>query len=220
MKKLFQAISLTVFLCGCGSHFGDEVTLQDIMRSNNANAPETAFSAPVADTNAEVQNNAFSVQVAEDISDQGEVPTSQLPPAVNFSDFSEANITPEVYGIAARRATLRMMDSSSTLYFGKNPRPSIYISDVVKLNEQMPDGFYFAKKATRDIIEGSRNFNVTDNPDEADYILKIAVNAVPTEYVGMPAIDYQLALTDKEGNEIQRWSASIKQVADGDGSWW
>lgn len=220
MNKLFYTLGLTALLCGCGAHFGDEVTLQDFMNSDNKKTGRQEMSYSSQDINTE----DVSVQVSENGYAQG---IDALPQVSDeeiqeqqFFDFSQANITPEVYGIAARRATLRMLDSSSALYFGQERIPLIYISDVVKLNDQMPDGFYFARKATRDIIAGSRNFMVTDNPDEADYILKISVDALPTEYEGMPEIDYQLALTDKEGNEVQRWSASIKQVVDGDRSWW
>lgn len=237
MKKVLYAIGLTALLTAC-SHYSDEVTLEDLLRANNKNVKtEKVTAAPRTTVSREempTPPNYPAVQAAE----QTYLPTPRpkesaeeaaaytqplaapLPQSVSFTDFSMVDITPEVYSLAATRATNKMLDGSSELYFRKTEKPKLYISDVRKLNDKMPDGFYYARKVTNDIIEGSRNFIVVDNPEDADYQLEILINAIPTQYQDMPIIDYQLHLYSKDGSEINQWNATIKQLMNDDRSWW
>lgn len=242
MKKVLYAIGLTALTAAC-THFGDEVTLEDLLRANNRTTQsEKITAAPSRPVSREDNPAAPRLQAPQDVSAQEahqpaprnipaqpaveeEIVYNQplpapLPQAVSFTDFSMVDITPEVYSIAATRATNKMLDGSSDLYFRKPVKPKLYISDIRKLNDKMPDGVYFARKVTNDIIEGSRNFTIVDNPEDADYQLEILVNAVPTQYQDMPILDYQLHLYNKDGTEINKWNATIKQLLNDDRSWW
>lgn len=236
MKKIFYFIGLMIALSSCGTHYSDEITLDDLLRANNQEVKtEKATPAPARKVTSEelpiqqstpVQAIATTPATASQALPEDyesyvrETTPTQLPPAENYIDFSNVDITPEVYAIAARRATSKMLDSSSEFYFRKPLKPTIYIADIKKLNEQLPDGIYFARKVTYDMIEGSRNFVVVDNPEDAEYKLEIAINAIPTQYVGMPALDYQLHLYNRNGQELKQWNAVIKQVVNDDKSWW
>lgn len=246
MKKVLYLICLTALATAC-SRFSDEVTLEDLLRANNQTVSEKITAAPSRPVAREemrptVYDQAPEIPVAQQtpeiIGTQEiiEAPTIQdnsketdaytqplpapLPQPVSFTDFSTIYISPEVYSIAASRATTKMIDETGDLYFNKPQKPKLYISDVRKLNDKMPDGVYFARKVTNDIIEGSRNFVVVDAPEDADYQLELLINAIPTQYQNMPVLDYQLHLYNKDGVEINKWNATIKQLLNDDRSWW
>lgn len=115
---------------------------------------------------------------------------------VNEEDFSDYDVTPEVYAIAATRATNKMLDETESLYMRKEQKPKLYIAPIKKMKEKLPDGFYFARKTTEDIIEGSRNYTVVENLEDADYKLEVEVDAVPNPEMRSPVIDYTLKLVD------------------------
>lgn len=119
---------------------------------------------------------------------------------VNEEDFSDYDVTPDVYAIAAARATNKMLDETESLYSAKDQKPKLYIAPIKKLKEKLPDGFYFARKTTEDIIEGSRNYVVVENLEEADYKLETEVDAVPNPEMRSPVIDYTLRLVSVQEN--------------------
>lgn len=135
-------------------------------------------------------------------------------------DFSNVDLDPNIYAIAARRATNMMIDDTTSLYSKKEPKPKLYVDAIKKLNEKMPDGFYYARKATIQIIEGSKTFNVVDKLDEADYSLASWVNALPNPNSETPIIDYQLVLNNKNGDEVDSWNVTIRQAENDNQSWW
>ncbi len=127
---------------------------------------------------------------------------------VNEEDFSDYDVTPEVYAIAATRATNKMLDETESLYMRKEQKPKLYIAPIKKMKEKLPDGFYFARKTTEDIIEGSRNYIVVENLEDADYKLEVEVDAVPNPEMRSPVIDYTLKLVDLSENEEQTGAES------------
>lgn len=246
MKKVLYLICLTALATAC-SRFSDEITLEDLLRANNqtvkseeiAAAPSrpvtrkeiqpTVYNetpaAPVVLQATEINKSEAVIETPVALNGEETVVYTQpmpapLPQAVSFTDFSNVDISPEVYSIAASRATTKMIDETDDLYFNKPQKPKLYISDVRKLNDKMPNGVYFARKVTNDIIEGSRNFVVVDAPEDADYQLELLINAIPTQYPNMPILDYQLHLYNKDGVEINKWNATIKQLLNDDQSWW
>ena len=136
---------------------------------------------------------------------------------VNFADI---DIAPQVYAIAAARVTNKMLDETEALYFKKEKKPTLNIVAPQKLNDQLPDGFHYANKVTNDIIEGSKDYTLVDNPEEAEYSLQVLINALPYYGSATPIIEYQMMLSDKDGKEVGVWSESIKQLKNDDKSWW
>src|SRR5574344_2085108 len=66
----------------------------------------------------------------------------------------EEFITPEVYSIAATRVTNKMLDDTANIY--EKNKPTIYINQITKEADDLPDGFWAAKEVTTKILEGSR----------------------------------------------------------------
>lgn len=135
-------------------------------------------------------------------------------------NFADIDITPQVYAIAASRATNKMLDATRDLYFKKAVKPTLYIAVPQRLNDRLPDGFYYAHKVTNDIIDGSRDYTVVTNPDDAEYTLQVLVNALPNPGSQTPIIEYQMLMSDNTGKEIGVWSESVKQLQNDDQSWW
>ena len=129
----------------------------------------------------------------------------------------EQQITPDVYAIAATRVTNKMLDNSGYVY--QNPEDVfIYIMDPKKLDDRLPDGLHAARKVTREIISGSKNFKVTGDLNEADYYLQALVENIGTEFD--PIISYKLILFDKNNKQIDEWVETLKRVKNDDRSWW
>lgn len=136
-----------------------------------------------------------------------------------FEEIQDSMITPEVYAIVATRTTNRMLDQSATV-FEKIPNPKLYIMEVKKETEALPDGFYYSKKVTQDIIEGSRTFTKVNNLNDADYYLETKVREIKVNEQDSPIIEYKITLFDKDNNQINEWVETIKQIQNDDRSWW
>ena len=128
-------------------------------------------------------------------------------------------LAPQVYAIVATRATNKMLDQTTTLS-AKNPKPRLYIKDMQIIDANLPDGFAYAGKVTRDIIDGSQSFTLVNNFGEADYALEIVVDGATNPGAETPVIIYNLQLVDQNGVVYGQWSESIKQLLNGDRSWW
>lgn len=133
--------------------------------------------------------------------------------------YDDGMITPEVYALVATRATNRMLDQSSAV-FEKIPNPKLYIMELKKVTETLPDGFYYSKKVTQDIIEGSRTFTKVNNLNDADYYLETEVREIVVNQQEAPIIEYKMTLFDVKNNKINEWTETIKQIQNDDRSWW
>lgn len=127
--------------------------------------------------------------------------------------------TPDVYALAATRATNRMLDRSAEIY-EKNPAPKLYISKIQKMSPNLPDGLYYAKDATRGIIEGSRSFIPVNNLNDADYYLETKITEIPAVGRETPIIEYKLILNTSDNKPVGEWSETIRQLQNDDKSWW
>ena len=65
---------------------------------------------------------------------------------------------------------------------------------IKKTDENLPDGFYLARRETKDIIEGSGTFTLVNNLNEAQYYLEVSVSPIPLKDKEVPAISYLLSL--------------------------
>lgn len=127
------------------------------------------------------------------------------------------DLMPQTYYIAASRVTNKMLDSVSDIY-ESGARPTLYISAVQREENSVPEGFYYAKGVTRDIIEGSKTFKVVNNIDEAQYVLEtFTAERGNSDY---PVILYSLILSDENGEIVDQWSETVHKIDNDDRSWW
>lgn len=134
-------------------------------------------------------------------------------------DVYDETITPEVYAIVATRVTNKMLDQTTAIY-EKIPAPTLYVMEVKKEDESLPNGFYHARRVSKDIIKGSRTFTIVENMNDADYYIETIVSAIPLEGIEVPAVKYTLTLYDKDNKQINQWSEAIQQIQNDDKSWW
>jgi len=131
----------------------------------------------------------------------------------------DENITPEVYALAAARAANKMLDETAEIY-EKSPRPTLYIMQVKKTDDSLPDGFYLARRETREIIEGSGAFTVVNKLSDAQYYIELSVYPVLLVGKQVPGISYHLTLFSNDNTKIGEWTQMMKQVQNDDKSWW
>lgn len=135
------------------------------------------------------------------------------------TDIYDETITPEVYSILATRVTNKMLDETPNIY-EKSQTPTLYIMEVKKAHNDLPNGFYYSRKITKDIVEGSRTFKIVNNMNDADYYLETIAIKIPLEDNITPAIQYKITMYDKNNKRINQWSEVLQQVQNDDKSWW
>lgn len=136
------------------------------------------------------------------------------------TQYDSAEITPKVYAIAATRVTNKMLDATQKIYKQQGNKPKLLVLEAKKVNNQLPDGLHYANKVIYDIIDGSQNFMMVSQLDDADYVLDVSVDAYPNKGINTPIIEYTLTLQDKDGREIDSWKQDIRQLQNDDKSWW
>ena len=68
------------------------------------------------------------------------------------------------------------------------------------------------KGATKDIISGSKTFDVVNNINNADFVIEPSAEWYVGPNNATPAIQYKLSLTDSKGKKIDEWIEIIRQV--------
>ncbi len=134
----------------------------------------------------------------------------------NSPAISENGITPQVYSIAAGRAVNKFLDGTKVVY-EQQPAPTLYIKEIVKADETLPDGFYYADKVARRIIEASRSYRLVNNINDASYYLDVWVDRPSPE---AQELTYTLVLNSAGGAELGQWSETLKRLRNDDNSWW
>ena len=180
-----------------------EITIQDIMFD-------------------EMGNEVIAEQSVEAVRIPDKVPAAASPARYRLqtrSDRYDANhINPQVYAIAATRATNKMLDETAEFYENPDGDVFLYIADIKKADRKMPDGIYSAARTTRDIIEGSKTFKVVNDMKEADYYLETVIDNAGTPEE--PILVYKLILFDGKKNKINEWTETMRRVRNDDRSWW
>ena len=133
-------------------------------------------------------------------------------------DIALEAITPDVYAVVAARATNKMLDQTTAVYEQK-PAPKLYVMQIKKSDPNLPDGFYYARQVTQEIIEGSKTFTLVNNLNDADYYLEVMVSPLQIEGKA-PALQYKMALFNNQNVQIDQWAEVIQQVQNDDRSWW
>ena len=127
------------------------------------------------------------------------------------------NINPQVYGIVASRTTNKMLNDAPAI-FAENKNAEVYVADTTVIDRYLPEGPDAAGKASREILQGSKMFNIVSDKEKAKYIIESSLNNVNTPEV--PIIVYEMKLYDNKGKLLGNWFDTIRQVQNDDGSWW
>lgn len=170
-----------------------------------------------------ISQNSQSDSISEEMKipvTYGKMPNKSAEIKPDKSEFDVSEITPHVYAIAATRATNKMLDETQNLYVNQSNKPKILVLKAEKLNQNLPDGFHYADKVVYDIISGSQNFMMVSQLDDADYVLKVEVDALQNQNAPSPIILYKLTLQDKNGKQFDSWTQDIRQLQNDDKSWW
>ncbi len=230
MKKYLSSLAALMLLSACNTYSNEMVFYYE-----DEEATPEAMAAPSKGVSSEElvipsalreKNNSSSAQKpaplpASSSAETQNIPTTYAQESVSLTetqnlDFSA--VTPQVYAIAATRATNKMLDDTQNLYQAQKPK--LLIHKAEKMNTALPDGLYYADKVVYDTVDGSQNFVLVDKLDNADFQLKVQVDAYANSGESTPVIIYHLALLDKSGKEIDSWTQDLKQLQNDDKSWW
>lgn len=122
-----------------------------------------------------------------------------------------AKYSPEAYIVVATRATNRMLQDTSAIYDSGKTR-TVYIKDTKLLSSDLPYGSHRLKGATKDIISGSKTFEVVNNINNADFVIDTSADWYVAPDNTVPALQYKLAMFDKNGKKVNEWVEIIRQV--------
>lgn len=118
--------------------------------------------------------------------------------------------SPEAYNVVATRATNRMLQDTAVIY--ENGVKRIYIKDAKLLSSDLPYGSHRVKGATRDILVGSKIYDVVNNIKNADLVIEPALDWFVSSSSQVPALQYKMTLLDNNGKKVDEWIEVIRQV--------
>ncbi len=124
-----------------------------------------------------------------------------------------AKYKPEAYDVVATRAANRMLQDTAAVYDNGSTK-TVYIKDARLLSSDLPYGSHRLKGVTKDIISGSRTFDVVNNANNADFVLETSADWYVAQNNVMPALQYKLAMFDRNGRKVNEWVEIIRQVQD------
>ncbi len=124
-----------------------------------------------------------------------------------------ADYSPEVYMVVASRAANRMLQDTSAIYDSGKTR-TLYLKDTKLLSNDLPYGSHRLKGVTKDIISGSKTFDIVNNSKNADFIAETSADWYVAPNNTIPALQYTLTLLDKNGKKVNEWVEVIRQVQD------
>ncbi len=197
------------------------VTVHEEIITDDGTAPVVNTTTPTVQTNNVVTTSSASTQkVVAPQNEYVEVTVEKNPylsevvdmrakPA-NVSVGTTANYSPEAYIVVATRATNRMLQDTAVLYEEGTKR--VYIKDIKLLSSDLPYGSHRLKGATKDIISGSKTFDVVNNINNADFVIEPSAEWYVGPNNATPAIQYKLSLKDSKGKKIDEWIEIIRQV--------
>ena len=122
-----------------------------------------------------------------------------------------AKYSPEAYIVVATRATNRMLQDTSAIYDSGKVR-TVYIKDTKLLSTDLPYGSHRLKGATKDIISGSKTYEVVNNVNNADFVIDTSADWYVAPDNTTPALQYKLSMYDKSGKKVNEWVEIIRQV--------
>ena len=96
-----------------------------------------------------------------------------------------------------------MLQDTSAIY--DNGLSKIYVKDIELLSSDLPYGSHRLKGATKDIIKGSKTFDVVNNIKDADFVLESSADWFVSSNNNVPALQYKMSLLDKNGKKLDEW---------------
>lgn len=164
-------------------------------------APEAPKTAPAEDlVEVTIKQNPYHSEVIGMKSANAKVDAASV-----------AKYSPEAYIVVATRATNRMLQDTSAIYDSGKTR-TIYIKDTKLLSSDLPYGSHRLKGATKDIISGSKTYEVVNNINNADFVVETSADWYVAPDNTTPALQYKLAMFDKNGKKVNEWVEIIRQV--------
>lgn len=171
----------------------------------NTNLPAENTLAPTV-VNSQLDTVQVTVEKSPYSSEEVEMSKTTNSTAKPVSKYS-----PEVYTVVATRATNRMLQDTSAIYdSGKTKK--LYIKDTKLLSNDLPYGSHRLKGTVKDIVSGSKTFEVVNNINNADFIVETSADWYVAPNNTIPALQYKLALLDKNGKKVNDWIEVIRQV--------
>lgn len=172
---------------------------------------------------AEVTYTGYEAPSAQPQNDIVEVQVEQKPYRSEVVGMKSANAkvdasvaakySPEAYIVVATRATNRMLQDTSAIYDSGKAR-TVYIKDTKLLSSDLPYGSHRLKGATKDIISGSKTYEVVNNINNADFVIDTSADWYVAPDNTMPALQYKLSMYDRNGKKVNEWVEIIRQVQD------
>lgn len=129
----------------------------------------------------------------------------------------EVNFPPNVYAIISSRVVNKFLNDMPGI-FADVENPSLYIEETVYGDRFMPSDPQAVTNTTKEIIAGSNMIKIVDDKNKATHVLKGRIGNINTPEV--PVFKYGLSLYDKSNKLIDKWSDTMRQVQNDDGSWW
>ena len=104
-----------------------------------------------------------------------------------------------------------MLQYTSAIYDSGKAR-TVYIKDTKLLSTDLPYGSHRLKGATKDIISGSKTYEVVNNVNNADFVIDTSADWYVAPDNTTPALQYKLSMYDKSGKKVNEWVEIIRQV--------
>lgn len=120
-----------------------------------------------------------------------------------------AKYSPEAYDVVATRATNRMLQDTAAIY--DNGHKTVYLKDTKLLSSDLPYGSNRLKSTTKEIISGSKTFDLVNNSKDADFVIDSSADWYVAQ-ASVPALQYKLSMFDKNGRKVNEWVEIIRQV--------
>ncbi|MBR6356072.1 MAG: hypothetical protein IKR92_04370 [Alphaproteobacteria bacterium] len=125
---------------------------------------------------------------------------------------------PEIYSMAANR-TVNTMLVEAEPFFKQVGNIKVWIDTEYARSADLPGGMDKGTITLKKRFAQIPNVTVTDNRNEADYIVGSKADWFDTATKKVPAIKYDLFLKTPDMKTFGEWSEIIHQ-AEGDRSWW
>jgi hypothetical protein len=121
-----------------------------------------------------------------------------------------AKYSPEAYDVLATRATNRMLQDTAAIYDAGKTK-TIYVKETKLLSSDLPYGSHRLRATTKDIVDGSKTFEVVNNVNNADFIAETSSDWFVSSSAA-PALQYKLSLFDRSGRKINEWVEILRPV--------
>ena len=129
----------------------------------------------------------------------------------------EETFSPNVYAILASRVANKVLADIPAI-FAEAENPALYIEETVYGDRQLPATPDVTTTTIKEIIANADIIPVVDDINFATHILKGRIGNMNTPET--PIFKYGVSLHDENNVMIDKWSDTIRQVQNDDGSWW